>query len=256
MERYRAAPKPENLVHPPPSVAVWYREQVSPVPPCSSSSVNLHEPHALQTAEAGEDRSQSVQIYPAPDAGHHQLESPHSTSAHILTKIASPYDAQQKYLERMLKRLRQPTSTMEASDEVEADSSVPQIATYPTAFGTFSFPELYERSRKYAAFVLHHRFYMQPNDLEDGLQAGAITLWESLQQQPEGLEDKTMAWIGMRVVYTALHATRGDWNYRQKTQAEEGEGSKNGWEPMRTNRVRQINGPIFIRPLLRLPSAS
>lgn len=130
----------------------------------------------------------------------------------------------------MLKQLRRPTTTeAQPSDEIAVNNDVLPIPTYPTAFGVFSFPELYERSRKYAAFVLHYRFHMQPDDMEDGLQAGAINLWEHLQQEPHSLQDKTMAWVGLKVVYAALHATRSDWKYRTQTQGEGGEESHSGW---------------------------
>lgn len=60
---------------------------------------------------------------------------------------------------------------------------------------------------------------MNEADLDDGLQAGYLRLWERLQRQPELLEDKALAWIGKGLIFTALHATRGDWQFRRHTHA-------------------------------------
>ncbi|MEZ4672589.1 MAG: hypothetical protein R3E39_32210 [Anaerolineae bacterium] len=225
MERYRAVPQPEVVVCPPPRVADWYREQVAPVKapvsPPVFSSVLLYE----RDPAAHEPVSQ---IDPEPDIS--SSETNHSTPAQILTKVRAPYDAEQKPLAHMLKRLRRTDAAEDQPlDELEVKIDSLPTTRYVTAFGTFSFPELYERGRKYAAYALHHTYHLPPDELEDGLQAGGITLWECLQQEVDGLQDKNITWVGLKMIYSALHATRRDWKHRQKTQAEGGAGSKSGW---------------------------
>ena len=64
---------------------------------------------------------------------------------------------------------------------------------------------------------------VHPTDIDDGLQAGYLGFWERLQQEPELLKDKPLAWIAKGIIYKALHAIRGDWKFRQHTQAKIGE---------------------------------
>ena len=81
----------------------------------------------------------------------------------------------------------------------------------------FPFLNCVERTRKYAAFALRATYQVNEADIDDGLQAGYLRLWQRLEQQPDLLEDKALAWIGKGMIYTALHATRGDWQFRRQT---------------------------------------
>jgi hypothetical protein len=96
------------------------------------------------------------------------------------------------------------------------------ICTYPTPFGTLTFEELVERTRKYAAYSLRYTYQVHEANIDDGLQADYLRLWQRLQAHPELLQDKSLAWIGKGIVFTALHATRGDWQFRRHTLIEDG----------------------------------
>jgi hypothetical protein len=65
--------------------------------------------------------------------------------------------------------------------------------------------------------VLHHTYQVNAAVVDDGLQAGYLRLWRRLQQNPKLLEDKTLAWVSKGLVFTALHTTRPDWQFRQHT---------------------------------------
>ncbi len=135
----------------------------------------------------------------------------------------------------------------DAPNELPTHTESSPICTYPTSFGTFTFPELVERTRKYASFALHHTYQVNQADIDDGLQMGFLRLWQRLQQQPQLLHDKSLAWIGKGIIFSALHATRGDWQFRQKTLTDSEEAlegrtraSKNGfaahsWESRQTD---------------------
>jgi DNA-directed RNA polymerase specialized sigma24 family protein len=101
----------------------------------------------------------------------------------------------------------------------------PSEEMYETGLGILTFAQLHERTRKYAAFILHHTHQVQPADIDDGLQVGFTQLWERLNQEPTSLQDKSLAWIGKGIVYQALHAIRQDWGYQKHTQAEQGRSS-------------------------------
>lgn len=113
-------------------------------------------------------------------------------------------------------------------DELPAKVEPSSSCTYETAFGSFSFVELVEHTRNYAAFALRYTYQVNEADIDDGLQAGCLRLWQRLEEQPNLLRDKSLAWIGKGVIYTALHATRGSWQFRQKTHA----NGVQAWEQM------------------------
>lgn len=92
-------------------------------------------------------------------------------------------------------------------------------ARYATGLGLLSFEELITRTSQYAAVALRQTYQVNEMDLDDGLQAGHLRLWQRLQKQPDLLADKPLAWIAKGVIYSALHATRGNWLYHQRTQS-------------------------------------
>lgn len=156
-----------------------------------------------------------VQIFPPPEPENPGRETPAVTQETILARIRASYDSQEQRLAQLRQKLKCPTEDIpEALPQV---LEPPPITRYPTPLGIVDFPELHDRVRKYAAFVLRHTYQVSEGDLDDGLQAGCLRLWQKLQRQPELLADKSLAWIGKGVIYAALHATRGDWQYRRKT---------------------------------------
>lgn len=229
MERYKSIPQSECFVCPPFTTEDWSREQVAPLSPADGSKqpAIVEQPVPLPVVEPDmETQVSSAQIYPLPEADISTAEKCALIADQICAKIRGPYVLYDVHLARMHRRLKPPLST-EAFllDELEGESSLPQEVIYPTGLGTLSFPELYERTRKYAAFVLYHTYQVSPGDIDDGLQAGYEHLWERLQQDPEVLKDKSMAWIGNGIVYPALHAIRHDWQYQKHIQVEEGRTS-------------------------------
>jgi DNA-directed RNA polymerase specialized sigma24 family protein len=143
-------------------------------------------------------------------------------------QVRELFDEQLKRYQQMKRRLHRSTNG-KAGDGTEDVRLAPEAGeppasaepsrepSYPTPFGTLSFQELRERTRKYAAYALHHTYQVNAADVDDGLQAGYLRLWERLQSQPELLEDKSLAWMGKGIIYQALHATRGDWQFRRRT---------------------------------------
>jgi hypothetical protein len=113
--------------------------------------------------------------------------------------------------------------TTEPLDTYETTSAEAEKveAHFPTCFGRVSFETLYEQTRRYAAYVLHHTYHL--HEVDDGLQAGYLALWKRLLQQPDLLKDKSRAWMGRFIAHAALHATRGDW----KTHPREGRQQMN-----------------------------
>jgi DNA-directed RNA polymerase specialized sigma24 family protein len=133
------------------------------------------------------------------------------------------YDEPLKRLVKLRRQLGHSIPVGETTpDDPSSDLDPPEITTYPTSLGILSFAELMERTRKYAAFVLRNTYQVNEADIDDGLQAGYMRLWQRLQKEPELLEDKALAWIGKGIIFTALHTTRGDWQFRQRT-ASDGE---------------------------------
>ncbi len=189
MERYKAAPQSESLICTPLAVAIWYGEQVASVP--------LPTPSLSRKSQ--------------PDS--HLKDNLQSNPPQCLSEIAAPYNAYLHYLSQTLAQVKPPLSEGRQCDALD---------TYDTGLGILSFAELHERTRKYAAFVLHRTYQVHPADIDDALQAGYAHLWKRLKQKPNILKDKPMAWIGKGIVYNALHAIRHDWAYQKHTQAEEG----------------------------------
>lgn len=196
MERYKTAPQSESLICTPLAVAIWYGEQIASVPlPTHSLS---------QRSQSNSHFKDTLQTHPS----------------QCLSEIAAPYNAYLHALARMLAQVKPSlTSENHQCDALETDE------TYETGLGILSFAELHERTRKYAAFVLHHTYQVHPNDIDDGLQAGYSHIWKRLKQEPDILKNKQMAWIGKGIVYKALHTIRHDWMYQKHTQAEEGRSS-------------------------------
>ncbi len=229
MERYKSIPQSEYFVCPPFTTEDWSREQVAPLTPADRSKqpAIVEQPVPLPVVELDmETQVSSAQIYPLPEADISTAEKCALIADQICAKIRGPYVLYDAHLARMHKRLQPPLSTeVFPLDELEGESPSTQEVTYLTGLGTLSFPQLYEQTRKYAAFVLHHTYQVSPIDIDDGLQAGYEHLWKRLQQDPEVLKDKTMAWIGKGIVYPALHAIRHDWQYQKHVQAEEGRTS-------------------------------
>jgi hypothetical protein len=196
MERYKFAPRSNSLICNPLAVAIWYGEQVAPVPlPSPSQS-------------------------PKPQFDSYSKDNHHDKPSDHLSEIAAPYNVYLHYLSQMLAEVKPPL----VSEDYQCDA-IKTDETYDTGLGILSFAVLHERTRKYAAFVLHHTYQVHPNDIDDGLQAGYSYLWEQLKQEPDILKDKQLAWIGKGIVYKALHAIRHDWTYQKYTQAEEGKSS-------------------------------
>lgn len=133
-----------------------------------------------------------------------------------LQTLRARYDKRLKQLTTLRRRLRRsnPVETSAAPSPPTPEPLSPP--TFPTPSGPLSFDELYQRTRKYAAAILHHHYYVDPADVNDGLQAGYLALWQRLRQQPDLLEDKSLSWMGKFIVYAALHATRGDWQFKKK----------------------------------------
>ncbi|MBL8152773.1 MAG: hypothetical protein JNM70_01215 [Anaerolineae bacterium] len=112
-----------------------------------------------------------------------------------------------------------PVSTDPASDFSDPGLSDPQVeaaaARYPTAFGSFSFEELREQTRRYAAYVFSHTYHMSPTTVDEALHVGQTHLWERLRQDSHSLHDKDVPGIGQALVFQALHALRPDWKYQK-----------------------------------------
>ncbi len=197
MERYKPALLHHSLICKPPAIAIWYRELVAPVA--------------------------SLKLQPKNEA--HSTEQKDS-SAQLLTKLRAPYDASEQQLKQIHQQLKQHSnSNCDSPNEFQEVGHAASIPTYVTALGILSFAELHERTRKYAAFALLHTYQVHSADVDDGLQAGYVGLWERLQQEPEILKDKSLAWIGKGIIYKALHSLRADWTYQNHIQAEEARSS-------------------------------
>ena len=180
-----------------------------------------HNGSTIPSAETGVTGEQSVPVFPAPEPHVPASEERAVTTAALLAKLRAPYDRYDRYLKRLHKQLQPSTSVQDGTASAAPENGeVPPVCTYPTPLGTLSFPELHERTRKYAAFALRHTYAVNEADIDDGLQAGYLRLWQRLEQQPHLLEDKGLAWIGIGIVYTALHATRKDWQFRRQTRAD------------------------------------
>lgn len=140
-----------------------------------------------------------------------------------LQTLFTRYDKRLRQMAALRRRLRQPIP--------DEDSAVPPafiiestpLSTFSTSFGVLSFDDLYHRTLKYAASILHHTYHVAPDDVDDGLQAGYLALWKRLRQQPDLLEDKSLSWIGKFIAYAALHATRGDWQFKRRAVSREDE---------------------------------
>ncbi len=162
---------------------------------------------------------------PLPTQDIQQSEENLVTSETILAKIRDCYDDQERHFARLKKRLRRPTGldSSPVDEPIAAIETIP-ICVYPTTLGELSFEALHQRTRKYAASALRHTYQVNEADIDDGLQAGYLRLWQRLQQQPELLQDKALAWIGKGIIFTALHATRSDWQFRRHTSADGEQG--------------------------------
>jgi hypothetical protein len=126
------------------------------------------------------------------------------------------YDVRLRQMTRLQRTLR-PAPLVEHVETPPPIVPEPTTPTFRTCFGELSFEDLYQRTCKYAASILHHTYQIDPADVDDGLQAGYLKLWQRLQQQPSLLEGKSLAWIGKFIAYAALHATRADWQFKRKT---------------------------------------
>ncbi len=197
MERCRPTPYHDTLVCMRQAVEICYRELVAAS--ISSKVQSENEAHTTQQKDS---------------------------SAQILAKIRAPYDAHEEQLKQIRQKLKQRSNNNYTVSNVsqEDDYSSP-TPSYITSLGILSFAELHERTRKYAAFALGHTYQVRPADVDDGLQAGYLRLWERLQCEPRLLKDKSLAWIGKGIIFQALHTLRGDWTYENHVQAEEGRSS-------------------------------
>lgn len=227
MERYNPTVRPDTGVGKPSPPAIPFRERIEPFHPSEpfpvSTKTAVHQNGTAipNTEVRGAAGVPSRQIYPALESETPQAQERDATTVALLTKVRAPYDCYEQHLKRLRKRLRPTTpSESETSTEVREVWETPSDDTYPTPLGSLSFPELHERTRKYAAYALRVTYQVNEADIDDGLQAGYLRLWQRLEQQPHLLADKALAWIGKGIVYTALHATRGDWQFRQKTRAD------------------------------------
>jgi hypothetical protein len=217
VERYNSAARRETGMGNSSPPVIPFREPVVPVHPSEPLPLLPTPPihqngAATPTAEAEiAVGAASGQIYPPPE-----------TAAALLTKLRAPYDRYERYLKRVQKRLRhtEPAENGTADEVSEVEEVFPPECTFPTPVGTLSFPELHERTRKYAAYVLRITYQMEEQDIDDGLQAGYLRLWQRLEEQPELLADKALAWMGKGIVYSALRAIRHEWQFRQKTRAD------------------------------------
>jgi hypothetical protein len=133
------------------------------------------------------------------------------------------YDRRLRQLAALRRRLRQPLPDTGTPASDLPQSEPISAPTFLTCFGRLSFDDLYQRTRKYAAALLHHSYHVAVADVDDGLQAGYLVLWQRLQQQPDLLEGKSLAWIGKLIAYAALHATRGDWQFKRRAASREDE---------------------------------
>lgn len=180
-----------------------------------------HNDAATSSNELSFSSGQSVQVFPAP--AYHAPESTErdATTVALSDKVAAPYDRYEAYLKRLHKQL-QPNHSSPHKATIASPKNAEHHSdfTYSTSLGNLTFSELYERTRKYAAFVLRHTYQVNESDIDDGLQAGYLRLWQRLEEQPHLLEDKSLAWIGIGLVYSALHATRRDWQFQQQTRGE------------------------------------
>ncbi|MEP6986780.1 MAG: hypothetical protein ABI970_14335 [Chloroflexota bacterium] len=193
-------------------MAIWYGHQVASV----ATSKHLSE--------------LSVQIGSSPKPDNKDHPTYDDITAQFIAKICAPYDAYESHLKQIREQLRQTTKVdCHPTNELQSEVDDSLIPTYQTQLGLLCFAELHERTRKYAAFALLHSYQVHPTDVDDGLQAGYLALWERLQREPELLKDKSLALISKGIIYKALHAIRGDWKFRQHTQAEIKEASKGGW---------------------------
>ncbi len=216
MERYRPASQPDGLMRTPPDEAISDREPVEPTPFSQSVTTIFYEaplPVVLQPTGL----KPSGQIYSADEAKREAFK------AQIIAKIQAPYEAQEKQLKRLLKRVHQASDADSGPYLPEKDNVL--LPIYATSLGDLSFAELIDKTRKYAAYALNTTYHVSPADVGDGLQAGYLHLWRRLQDEPDLLKDKAMAWIGKGVIYKGLHALRGDWRYQQRVVAEEGRSS-------------------------------
>lgn len=219
MERYRPASQPDSLICAPLDMAIAYGEQVAPT---RFSPSELHSTILYESSRPVDSSGTQLsgQIYPPPEKDREVLTAP------VLAKVAVPYDAQEKQLKHLLRRIRRANNEeSQPSDQLLPEEEWGPSPVYPTAFGNLSFPQLLEKMRKYTAYALNTTYHLHPADVEDGLQAGYAHLWKRLQDDPDLLKDKSMAWIGKGIIYRGLHAIRGDWRYQQHIVAEEGRSS-------------------------------
>jgi DNA-directed RNA polymerase specialized sigma24 family protein len=98
----------------------------------------------------------------------------------------------------------QPTALVQEREPITRSENAEP--TFTTCFGIVPFETLYHRTRRYAAYVLHHTYHLQ--EVDDGLQAGYLALWQRLSQTPDLLQGKSLAWIGRFIAHAALHAAR------------------------------------------------
>jgi hypothetical protein len=140
-----------------------------------------------------------------------------------LRTLFARYDTRLKQLAALRRRLRQRPKEEDEVPDPPPHEPTPIPTTYPTCFGTLTFDGIYERTRRYAASILHHSYHVAPDDVNDGLQAGYLALWKRLQAQPTLLEGKSLAWMGKLITYAALHATRSDWQFKRKAVSREDE---------------------------------
>ncbi|MBZ0285028.1 MAG: hypothetical protein K8L97_30110 [Anaerolineae bacterium] len=220
MERYRAASHPERIVCRPSATALWYREQVAPLP-LSESVVPIQHSAILYEHQLSRNGEPSDQCGELPKANPQQSVE-HATVNDILAKIRTPYDEYERYLVYWLKRLKRSAPNEETLPDTTSIASDPPLScSYLTTFGSFDFVQLVERTRKYAASVLRNSYQVNEADIDDGVQAGYLRLWQKLQAEPQLLADKSLAWIGKGIIFTALHATHDDWQFRRHTQTNE-----------------------------------
>lgn len=226
MERDNSAARRDTSVDRSSYATIQAGEPTVPVnsPDCripSTAQPPHHNGSPIPSAEASVTDRQSVQVFPAPEPHVPKPEARAVTTAALLTKLRTPYDRYDRYLRRLHKQLQPSASAQDGTADVAPENGeTPPVCTYPTPLGRLSFPELHERTRRYAAFALRHTYEVNEADIDDGLQAGYLRLWQRLEQQPHLLEDKGLAWIGIGIVYTALHATRKDWQFRRQTRAD------------------------------------
>jgi hypothetical protein len=114
---------------------------------------------------------------------------------------------------RLIPQLPAPNSILKPTEEPSTENylAVENGATYPTIWGSITFDTIWEKTYRYAYSILYRDLDFPSSDIEDGLQTGYLKLWQRLQQQPDFLNERPIAWIGVVI-------RNGAWHVLQKEQ--------------------------------------